>query len=344
MPDFKLVRYRGKYAAQWNEEGQRKRRSLGTTDLAEARAKLAEIETIKSFKTRPDARTVGDLWPLYIEAKSGLARADTMRHQWKALDPHFAHLAVDGITEQHTDAYSSKRTEAGRAIGTIRGEILLIRQILNWALKKRIINRPSHIEAPSAPEPKDLYLTKDQARQYLKACTTPHIKLFVMLALATAGRKEALLDLEWSRVDFERSRINLRRDSTKKRKGRALVPMNGELRAALQDAKAGALTDYVIEWAGEPVKDVKKGLQGAGRRCGLPWVTAHVFRHTCGVWLAESGKSMSEIAQFLGHSNTSTTEKVYARYSPEYMQGLAESLSLNEPDLVHSHQGSLRKI
>ncbi len=37
---------------------------------------------------------------------------------------------------------------------------------------------------------------------------------------------------------------------------------------------------------------------------------------------------MSEIAQYLGHSNTAITEKVYARYRPEYLKKAASVLVL----------------
>jgi len=42
--------------------------------------------------------------------------------------------------------------------------------------------------------------------------------------------------------------------------------------------------------------------------------------------MAEAGVSMSEISQYLGHSNTRVTESVYARYSPDYLKGAAKAL------------------
>jgi hypothetical protein len=40
-------------------------------------------------------------------------------------------------------------------------------------------------------------------------------------------------------------------------------------RAALLEARQGALTDYVVEWAGRPVKSVKRGLTQAAKRADL---------------------------------------------------------------------------
>jgi integrase len=141
----------------------------------------------------------------------------------------------------------------------------------------------------------------------------------------------AILDLTWDRVNFEGGFIDLRnptRANTKKR--RAVVPMNRTARAALEMARQVATTEWVIEWSGKRVLSVKKGIQAAGRRCGLPQVTAHVFRHSAATHLAEAGRPMSEIAQFLGHSDSRTTERVYARYSPEFLRGAAEALEIEE--------------
>jgi len=49
--------------------------------------------------------------------------------------------------------------------------------------------------------------------------------------------------------------------------------------------------------------------------------------------MAEEGVPMPEISQFLGHSNTQVTEKVYARFSPDYLRRAAAALEyVNEPE------------
>jgi integrase len=45
--------------------------------------------------------------------------------------------------------------------------------------------------------------------------------------------------------------------------------------------------------------------------------------------MAEAGIGMAEIAQFLGHSDSRTTERVYARFSPDYLRKAAEALEIN---------------
>lgn len=145
--------------------------------------------------------------------------------------------------------------------------------------------------------------------------------------LATAGRIGAILELTWDRVDFERGKIDLRLDATGPRKGRAVLPMNNTLRAVLQTAKDAAMTDFVVEWAGGPIKDIKKGFARAVRSAGLGDVSPHVLRHTAGVHMISNGVDMALVSQFLGHSSIAVTQRVYARYAPDHMRDAAEVLS-----------------
>lgn len=94
----------------------------------------------------------------------------------------------------------------------------------------------------------------------------------------------------------------------------------------LLQAKEAALSDYVVEYAGDRVKSIRKGFYNACVRAGLADVTPHVLRHSAAVAMAEAGVSMAEIAQYLGHSDSRVTEIVYARYSPEYLKRAASVL------------------
>ena len=73
----------------------------------------------------------------------------------------------------------------------------------------------------------------------------------------------------------------------------------------------------------------QEGHSDGWRQVWSAWVTAHVFRHSAACLMAESGTPMSEIAQFLGHTNSRTTEAIYARYSPEYLRKAADALEFD---------------
>jgi hypothetical protein len=127
--------------------------------------------------------------------------------------------------------------------------------------------------------------------------------------------------------------------------------MNRVCKAAPLEAKAGALTDYVIEWAGKPVKSLKRSLKTLARRAGTSkTVSPHILRHSAAVHMAEDGRSMEEIQQFLGHEDIETTRKIYARLSPTYLRDAAKALeiddlgSLNQRTLPNSDDLALMSL
>lgn len=228
----------------------------------------------------------------------------------------------NAVDQDDCRAYYRARKREGMSDSTVKTELEFLRACLRFKYGK---DAPK-LWMPPASKPRDRYLTKEEAKALLASIDTPHVRLFVELALATGARMSAILDLTWDRVDLKRGTADLNpagRHQTNKR--RTVVPLNERAMKALEEARKGAMTDYVIEYAGQPVKSVKKAIAAAGRRSGIP-VSPHVFRHTAGVWMAEANMPMQKIAQYLGHTSTRITEQVYARYSPSYQRDAADAL------------------
>lgn len=337
-PEFKLGRLKDRWVVSWWEEGARKRFRLEASTRQEAeRAKAAFIIGL----SRHDDVTVEELWTAYLKEKEGRRVVRSMNFEWKFLAPTFGHLEPRHITVELCREYVRKRRKLGKrgaaggetADGTIWTEMGHLRTVLTWAADKKLIDHAPKIERPPKPKPKERYLTRQEAHQLLDAATAPHIRLAIILTITTAARIGAVLELTWDRVDFARSQIRLARPDTTTRKGRATVPINATLMAALREARAGALTDHVIEWNGKAVASIKTGFEAAVSAAGLEGVTPHVLRHTAAVWMAEDGVDMEEIAQYLGHEDSRITRKVYARFSPGHLQKAAASLDFAIPQI-----------
>lgn len=325
----KLVWHRGKLAVSFTENGRRFRRSLGTDDIAIGKARLTEFTRQLSAQAQGGPVTVAAIYQAYIADRKAEGKTTTrIADAWKRLAPTFGEMLPSYIDKKMCRDYATARRKDGVTNGTIHLELGYVRSALLHAERMDWITKAPFIWLPERPSPRDHHLTRDEAERLIEAAAFPHVKLFIILALATAGRAEAILGLTWDRIDFDRRRINLRdpgKGATPK--GRAVTPMNETAATALQNAKEGALTPYVIEWAGKPVASIKKGIGAAGDRIGVK-VSPHVLRHTAAVWMAESGVPMDEIAQYLGHSSPATTYRVYARFSPDYLQKAAKALEL----------------
>ncbi|ESY16998.1 site-specific integrase [Mesorhizobium sp. LNJC391B00] len=325
-PEWTITKLRGELCISWYERDIRRRYRLGTNDPKEAArrapARYAEL-------TRPKGSTVKDLWAAYCLDKAGRSVVTTMGYTWKALAPFFADKEGEAVTLADCRAYTAARRKDNKKDGSIHTELGHLRSVLVWARKQRLIAFAPDIERPAKPDPKEGYLTRPEITQLLAAANSAHVKLAIQLMIATGARVGAALQLTWDRVDFDRRMIQLRNPFDKAhRKGRATVPIIDGLLAALQEAQEGALTPYVLEWAGDKILSIKKGIKTAGTKIGRPDASPHMLRHSAAVWLVEDGHSMEAVAQFLGHSNTAMTYRVYARYSPEYLRKLTASLEL----------------
>jgi integrase len=252
MPDYRLVKYRNKFAVEYYDDGKRRRRSLRTTDRSDCERALAEFIAAHEASKRPEVITVEFAWNGYREALGKKPAAVTMGYEWKALGVHFGSLRADSVTEADCLGYINKRRSIGRSDGTIWTELGHLRSALKWADKKDLIGKAPAITRPERPGPRDKRLTRDQARIFLAACEQPHLKLFVILAVATGARMGAILDLKWDRVDFDRREIRLDDpDRLRTNKRRAMVPMNDMAFRGLSEAREGATSPFVIEWGGD---------------------------------------------------------------------------------------------
>lgn len=261
----------------------------------------------------------------YIDAREadGIASTSRQRDAWKAMKGYWGNIDPRLIDKEMARDYVRRRS---RAEATTRYELSMLAVALRWGVKQGFIAQAPDVWRPQPPERKVRHLTRAEFDRWFEAVKAPHAKLYVELGLATMARPSAILELTWDRVDFERGTVDLNpagRRQTRKR--RPVVPLNGIALKALQVAFTGRQSDFVIERGARQVKSIKKAFQAASERSGIP-VTPYTLRHTGAVWAAEAGVPMTEIAQFMGHDTSATTEKHYSRFSPDYLRRVADAV------------------
>ena len=350
MPEYKLQRLRGGWSIAAYEGGKRvSRHRLESSDAAGAAAEFNRLVEDAERPVDPDVRTI---WEAYVADKAGRRIAENMGWTGRAVLPFFGWRKPTEISDKSCRAYVAERRAAkkgsaaqqarmeaagkapalGVSDGTIRTELNQLRTALLWAEKKRMIAKAPDIEMPGAPQMNERHLTRYEFDRLLDAAETPHLRLYLLLAISTAGRNAALLELTWDRVDFQRGLIFLGpRHVLRPQKGRATVPMTDGLRAALSEALNDKRSEHVITWAGESVASVRTALGKAAKRAKLPKVTPHMLRHTAAVWMAEDGVRMEEIASYLGHADAIITQRVYAKFSPAHLRKASRSLEVGGP-------------
>lgn len=320
MPEYRLVRYRGIWCIYWREAGRARRNSLHTRDPEEAGRRYAAAIAELSKPSRPRLVTVADCLAAYYEAKPQVEPRKAIGAFFSALSP----LSIDQATCRR---YAAERQAAPKTIHTEMG---VLRAALIHAERLRWIDKAPFIWMPPAGDPRDRWLSHDEASRLLTECRLPHLRLYVQIALHAPARPGAILDLTWPQVSFPLGVIDFNPSGrARTAKGRAVVPMTPDLRAVLEAAHEARTGDcaYVVNWAGKRVTKIRRAFAEACRRAGLEHVTPHTLRHTAATWMAEGGVDMRKISRYLGHSRTEVTERVYAKHSPHFLKDAADALA-----------------
>ena len=301
-PRFRLKyrQRRGVWTVYWTEDGQTKSQSTGCRSREDAEEFLAGFIASWSAPEEPVDKTVAAVIDGYLEDRKGqIASYDRRVELANNLKARLGWMKVDAIRPSTSRVYTDRHRQDGLSDGTIRLELGALRAALRWAVAEQWIGKAPVIRVPPSPPPRDRWLTREEADRLVAACRSHHVKLFVLLALHTAARKSAILELRWPQVSFIRRQIDFnppaRVQTTKKR---PVVPINDTLFEVLTEAFELRQTDHVVEWNGNPAGNIKKAFERTAKRAGLVGVTPHVLRHTAASWMAMAGVDMHKIQRF----------------------------------------------
>lgn len=331
MPDYKLAKRRGspKWYVTWSEGHRSRRVSTGTTNEREAKDALAafRLEHGRKREAEPSEIAIATVLNDYVDGYAvNLPSAEQAKIARKHLLAFYGAATVSLIGPSTHDEYEAVRKKAGVGNDTINRERVVLRAALNRARKHGWLKTTPHVPSLPASPPRERYLTREEAARLLRACKSPHMRLFVRLGLYTGARPGAILDLTWDRVDFVNRRISFIRPSRYTgNKKRAVVPMGGALLRAMRFAHRKAKTKSVIEYDKAPVLSVKKAFARAAGSVQLEGVSPGTLRHTAATWAAQSGVDFYQIGGMLGQRIAATTER-YAKHHPDYLMGAANAM------------------
>jgi integrase len=217
------------------------------------------------------------------------------------------------------------------SFGTINRELTVLQAALRWAFKRGDIGfLPAIARLPSAP-PRSRFLTDDEVVRLKEASLDyPHVHHFILIALMTGQRKEAILSLKWDQVDFGTGLVDFNDPSiplAHRRKGRGVVPMSDSLRSLLIELNLFKNCPYVISKGRTRVRDFRAAWSHIMEKAGLD-ITPHILRHTVATQLAQKNVPMPQISRLLGHRSTAITERVYAKYSPDFCRQAVNHLNV----------------
>lgn len=335
-----VLNKRGIYEIRWTENGRSSRSSTGTSHAGEAQRVLAHFLLLKDKADRAPvkeapvtvAEALDEYWREHVVPH--VIDKERISYAIAALKAGLGAIPTRSLSKADINAYRARR---GISDGSLRRELGTLVAAINHAVRERRISRDDAptIWLPPKPEPKDRWLTYDEADRLLMvarlrpeihsdrakgATRLPRVYRFIVLALATWSRKTALLELRRSQVDLVRKVINLNppgRVQTRKR--RPVLPIADmafdDIKRMCLDADRDGL-EHLLDHPGS----IRKAFDTAVEDAGLEGVTPHTLRHTGATWAAQEGVSLFDIAGVLGDSLT-TVQANYLHHCPDHLRG-----------------------
>lgn len=305
---------------------QTKRVSTGATDWSAAEQYRAQFIAGLNNPSPPPEPTIAYLLDRYRNEHGINTRSlETIDYHLKTLKPFFGDLQPKHVSNSLLTKYAKERAVSD---GTVLRELGTLKAALHFAEGNRWIESQPRFKMPvHQPPPRDLWLTREQVCLLIDKARSHHMKLFIQIAVATAARSGAVLDLTWQQIDFDKRLIDFGRGWGNKR--RAIVPMNDDVFESLKTARELSQSNYVIEYHGKGVSSIKAAFRRLCQECCIK-ASPHVLRHTAATWLVMDGVPLSEVARLLGDSER-TVEKVYGKHAPDYLRRAVNSLNLIKP-------------
>lgn len=249
-------------------------------------------------------------------------------------------IGVADVSHELCQQYAQEMDKDGYSAHTIWGDLNSLRSALRSAYQRKKIKEPCHefVWNVAKPAGRQNQLTPEQFWKWYDAAKSDHIRLFLLIGLLTGQRHEAICQLRWDHVDFERNLIDFRASKRKRQsvldkgfqKERGIVHIGDTLRTALLTAKQRAVSNYVIEYQGRPVLasgGCSGGCRVAREKAGLPdWVVPHILRHTAATWAEAEGIDIETVAQMTGHRDTRVLAEIYVHRSGKKSKAAVEAV------------------
>lgn len=221
--------------------------------------------------------------------------------------------------------------------------------IFKWGIPRGFANDNPVRATTRFPEPeseKVFWLTETEAIALLEVAT-PRLRTFIVIALATALRRGAILRLCWKHFDFDLGYINPPRG-----RGTKSTPPRLEMTPALR-LEVLAHRDRCERTEGEDhlfadaIDTIRDDLRRARRACTriVPErrkkIGFHALRHTAASWMVQDGVPIYEVARILGHGSVYVTQR-YAHLVPGFAaKGMASLAARLRPEDLPTANGTV---
>jgi integrase len=258
----------------------------------------------------------------------------------KYIIPTLGEVKLDELTYDDIDDYIHKQ-RSSLSSKTLETHLNIIKPALDYAVDTSLIksNPAKYMKLSNSSSDKNSRIVqdKDEIVNLLKEARGTKLELPLYLASGAGLKLSEILGLTWDNIDFKNKKLNIdkvvvRENGTvilKEPRSNSIIRtiyLSKSLISILRDKKDN--TDFLYKTGkrslrhnlilhdidGNPIAEdvISRRLSEFIKRNSLPHITFQGLRHFYVNLLIESEVSISTISKLIGHSNVSTTIKMYS--------------------------------
>ena len=340
----RIVKWKGRWCARWNDETGRLRqksfrgsKELAQRFLARKQIEMAEREAggdqplvrikFKDLLDQFEAMFKGHKAPATIDREASYLRGRA--------EPYFGKKWMDEITRADVERWLMARVNNDGISGATRSRLL---SMLSTFFKQAVSlghcrSNPAAGIRRHKEELKPVPFLDVAAQTRVIEETEGPLRMLVTILLDTGLRLGEALRLRWTDIDFDRQIVAVRKSKNGMPRE---VPFTGRGQTALVTAR-----NQVPEKAPEPGDPVfpelvstdpngepklksqhRRKWKEVRARAGFPDLTLHGLRHVYAVTAVRAGVQLGEVRELLGHKSLIMTMR-YARHCPSNASELA---------------------
>lgn len=317
-----------KKAARTGQGFDRISKKRAAAEEEERRRKEEEKQAAK------DAVTFGELFTsrYFSQAKEdkdpkACRREGDLFNLWIA--PVIGALPLKVVAPINLEKIKKNMRDAGMSERSVQYAMAVVRQVFNFAFRNDLfdaVNPVRKIKVPMPNNKRTRFLTPEEASILLESLKLKSKELYeiCLVSLHCGLRASEIFNLRWIDVDIENGLLAIKDAKGKKSR---FAHMTGEVRdmfMTLLPGKPDALV-FPARGAKDKTRDQVSGAFGRtvndlGFNDGIvdrrDRVCFHTLRHTYASWLVQSGVSLYEVKERLGHSTLAMTER-YSHLAPD---------------------------
>jgi integrase len=302
--------------------------NLQTKELVEAIARAVQVRKLPSLTPSTGLKAEVARFLKYKKDRRAYSRATAKSKgytlgAWVASLPAntMPHMVTTDQLQGYYNAILAKHTPA-----TAHKALMDIQAFFRWELEteKKVRTNPA-VGVATEPVPdsaRPLFCSRELQDRLINECPREDLKLVLLLGFDAGLRKNEIIQAVPGWFHLDRHSIDLTPTPTmpfNKYKKPRTIPMRARLYDFLQTY--GLREPFMLRPEVKQGKDIYRydfdvALQNYVRAQGVPWMTAHVMRHTFASLLVQGNTSIFKVATWLGDT-VRVTEKHYAHLAPK---------------------------